>query len=131
MIYFVQAENTDDFPLIPVADGSYYTGSMVIADKFIEHDRGDFAIVFFDEDGVTPITPTGGTVTPLMAVTEHIYMQPGEGDLTIYAKECIVESDGIALYNVPTFAAGAKRGKVTFKGITGATFAQAEFRRYK
>ena len=131
MIYNVLTNDEEKSSLIPVTDGSYYTGSMVRGDKYIDYNDGDFAIVFLGTDGVTPITPTAGTIVPAMATADNVYMLAGVGSTTINAAEVICEADGIATYTVPVFSGAAKVGKITLAGIVGASYAKAEFRRFK
>jgi len=129
MIFNVLTNDTAKSPLIPIANGVYYTRSMVLHDKSLEFNSGDFAIVFYAADGTTPVTPTGGTIVPVMSPIDGIWLGPGLGDSTIDATKVIASTDGTATYSTPTFSAGAKQGRITFAGILGATYAIAEFRR--
>lgn len=137
MIYNVKpnaATGLDDKQLIPVTDGTYYTSEMDNknhGDQFLNYQTGDFVLCFYDSDGVTPITPTFGTITPTMSPIDNIWMEPGVGDTVIDATEVIVEGDGSATFSIPVFVGGAKQGKIVLAGITGATYVKAEFRRFK
>lgn len=136
MIYNVNPNaptGQDDTKLIPIADGVHFTETMIKrgSDQFLEFQTGDFALCFYDADGVTPITPTGGTVQVAMSPMEGIWMAPGVGDPIITASEVIVEAEGLATYVTPVFLGAAILGRITLAGITGATFVKAQFRRFR
>lgn len=136
MIYHVLSNDENrklgDY-LVPVTDGSYFTESSNKKgdDIFMEHQTGDFALCFYASDGVTPVTPTGGTITPYMEHIKNVWQAPGVGDASIDATSVIAESDGIATYSVPVFLGGAIRGRMDLLGITGATYVKAQFRRFR
>ena len=119
----------DDELLVPVTDGSSFTISMLERNKNLQ--TGDFALCFYDADGVTPITPTAGTVQVDMSPMENVWMAPGVGDATIDATAVIVDGDGLATYTTPVFLGAAYQGRVTLTGISGATFMKAQFRRFQ
>ncbi len=124
----------DDKQLVPVADSTYFTESMVKkshGDRFLEAQTGDFVICFYDADGVTPVTPTAGTVKPEMSPIDNVWMEPGVGTITIDAADIRVDSDGLSSYTIPVFVGGTKQGRVTLADIAGATYFKAEFRRFK
>lgn len=116
--------------LVPVADGTYYTQTTEHIDSEISYQSGDFSLCFYAADGVTPVTPTGGTVKPEMSPIDNIWLEPGVGDVTIDASNVIVESDGVAAFSMPVFVGGAVRGRIHLSGITGATFVKAQFKRF-
>jgi len=131
MIFNVVSDTFNE--LVPVTDGSYYTRAINETgyDGLLEYQTGDFALCFYGADGVTPGTPTAGTITPLMSPVENIWLAPGVGDTSISATTVTVESDGIATYNLPMFIGGAIQGRIDLSGITGATFVKAQFRRFR
>lgn len=108
--------NTGD-QLIPIADDSHETGLMS-ADYAI----GNCFLQFFDADGVTPITPAGGTINFRSAGFDGQYLADS-GGITVSAVEVVGTGD--ALYTPPSFDSVVVRSKMTLAGISGATFVKA------
>lgn len=114
--------------LVPIADGSYYTISTELKNDELQFQSGDFVLAFYDADGTTVVTPSGGIITPLMSPIAGQWMSPGVGDTVIAATDVIA---GIAVYTIPVFVGGAIQGRVDLLGIAGATYMRAEFRRFR
>lgn len=115
---------------VPVADGAYQTQSMQAGgDRSAYYADGVFVIEFFDEAD-NPVTPTGGTITPLGYLTPNQKTGPGVGDATIQATDCVAASDGPSLYNTPRFIGDMLKGEIVLSGITGALYCKATFVRF-
>lgn len=112
--------------LIPVADGVFETNKMTSESAL----TGTFVIAFFDSDGVTPITPSAGTVKPEGVPIEGTLSEPGSGDVLINANDVKARSDGPITYEIPVFNGPMTKGVVTLSGVTGASFFKAEFNRW-
>ena len=103
--------------LIPVADGDYLTG-MMEPDFTI----GNCFLQFYDADGITPITPTGGTITFKAGGFEGQFLADS-GAIVVDATAVVGTGD--ATYTPPTFDSIAITSKMTLSGITGASFVRA------
>lgn len=99
--------------LIPIADGSHTTDTMSA-----EYGRGNCFLIFYDTDGVTPITPSGGTVTFKAAAIDGQWLDAGVGG-------AITASDVGTAYTPPSFDSMVVKSQMTLAGITGATYVRA------
>ncbi|MEE8288925.1 MAG: hypothetical protein V3R25_05885 [Nitrosomonadaceae bacterium] len=108
---------------LPLADGTLYTAEGLAEDGY---STSQFVIAFREADG-TPVTPTAGTVTPLMSPIRGQQQEPGGNDKVINAIDVKADIDGTATYPLLTFLGVAEEGSVEFNGITGADHAVAYF----
>lgn len=110
--------------LIPVADDTFYTDHM----DTVEYVIGNCFIEFYDTDGETPITPTGGTITWASTPfhSESQYLAPPSDGVTT-ATDVIA---GDAVYTPPSFDATVARTRMTLASITGASYVRAYHSRY-
>ncbi len=111
--YFESNQET----ILPVDDGDYFT-DRISAD----YGTGVCVLEFLDADGVTPVTPTGGTIVFLSSPIGNQYHEPSNGDGVIDATTVIA---GLATYVMPEFNGPAIRSKMTLDRITGATYVRA------
>lgn len=109
--------------LIPVADGSFFTSD----EMSLDFTDGACFLQFYDADGVTPITPTGGTIRFYSSLLDGQYLAD-DSDSTIDAVDVI--GSGNATYIPATFASVVTKSKMVLSGITGASFVKAEHVRY-
>lgn len=111
--------------IIPVADDTFYTDDM----DMVEYPIGNCFIQFLDSDGVTPVTPTGGTITwsasPFHGSTQYL-AAPANSVTT--ATDVVA---GDAVYTPPAFDATVAKTKMVLSGITGASFVVAYHSRYE
>lgn len=120
--YSFYADSDEDNELVPIADGSYYTGDMDAG-----YSDGQCFLQFFDADGVTPFTPTDGTIQFYSAALDGQYLADS-ASITIDAVD--VAGTGNATYTVPTFPALAIKSKMVLSGIVGPTYVKAIHVRY-
>lgn len=103
--------------LLPIADGQF-----VIEGMDSRLTIGNCFIQFLDSDGVTPITPSGGTVEFESGVFLGQYLDP-PAEATINA--ITVVGTGTSSFTPPSFDSAVKHCRIVFSGITGATYARA------
>lgn len=115
--------------LIPIANGTHYTELM----------SGDYAdcrvyLRFLAADGVTPIVPTGGTVT--FSGSPDIDSQPTGAQYLAAVNAVVtattVEATAPSTYTPPTMTGRVVKGKMIVADIlgAGATYVQAFCYRY-
>lgn len=112
-------ENGSEFIDVTV-DGTHETRAL-IGDKSFKMQDGYFYVQFFD-GSFNEVTPTGGTVDPEMSPIGDQFLK-GSPSTSISAAEC----GPVATYTPPRFLGAASKGRVTFTGITGATYARCKF----
>ena len=109
---------------LPIADGTLSTREGLETQNGFS--TAQFVISFRDIDG-KPVTPTAGTVNPVMSPIEGQIMNAGGDEVAINALEVKASQDGVATYTIPTFIGISNQGFVTFDGIIGADHAVAFF----
>lgn len=88
-------------------------------DNDLETTRSLFFIQFYNAEGAV-VTPTGGTVTPEMAVFPGQWLKA--------SNQANIQANLVGnSYTPSVFEGPATRGRLTFNGITGATHAKAIF----
>lgn len=102
--------------LLPVTDGDSFTDEMDGG-----YSLGAIAVEFLDADGVTPATPTGGTITFLSSPIGEQWHEPSNGNGVINA----VDVSQSPNYTMPTFNGPVIKSKMTLDSITGATYVRA------
>ncbi len=107
-------DNSGD-TLIPIADGDFFTD-----DVSIIFPNGACWIRFYDADGVTPITPTGGTIDFKGTGIEDQYQASADGQIDATT---VTITD--ATYIPTRFQLPVIKSKMTLAGITGASFVKA------
>lgn len=106
----------NDSTELPILDGTYETG-----DISTDYETGTLTVAFYDSDG-NIVTPTGGTIGHAMEAMDQQWLGASSGDSPIDATLC----GATATYTIPVYNGPAKKGRVTFTGITGATIAYAK-----
>jgi hypothetical protein len=101
--------------LIPVADGDYFTN-----DISADFETGACYVRFYDADGVTVVTPSGGTILFQSTSLEDQYQSSADG--TITATEVEITN---STYTPTRFQQSVIKSKMTLTGITGASFVRA------
>lgn len=109
--------------VLPTANGTFYTASVSTntspnCQVYIEF--------FSDASGLTPVTPTGGTVTLAASPMGNNYLPASNGAVV----QAIAVSTPDSTYTPPVFNGRIAFGKATFAGITGAAYARVTFWRY-
>lgn len=107
---------SDQETLIPVSDGDYFTDRMSAG-----YGVGAIAVEFLDADGMTPVTPTGGTINFLSSPIGEQWHEPSNGNGVINA----LDVSPVPNYTMPTFNGPVIKSKMTLNGITGATYVRA------
>lgn len=106
----------DGNQLIEIADGDFFTDGIQSG-----YSLGAIAVEFLDADGVTPVTPTGGTVTFLSSPIGEQWHEPSNGNGVINA----VDVSPTPNYTMPTFNGPVIKSRMTLDSITGATYVRA------
>jgi hypothetical protein len=108
-------KNGDDL-LLPVDDVTYFTDDMNGS-----YSTGIAVLEFFDADGVTVVTPTGGTVTFSSAPIGEQWHEPSNGTGVIDATTVGLTSS----YVIPLFEGLSIKSRMVLSGVTGASFVRA------
>lgn len=114
-------------PVIPVANGEFFTDIMSP-----EFDDGEFYLEFYNSavtagNRTSAVTPTGGTITVAASPQGNVFLRD-TNEVTITASQVSVP-DG--LYTPPVITGQAVQGKMTLAGISGASHVRAAFFRRK
>ena len=98
--------------LIPVSDGDFLTDSIILT-----YEKGACWLRFYAADGVTPVTPTAGTINFSSATIEGQYQPSADGQID--ATEVTITD---APYTPTRFYLPVNKSKMTLLGISANCF---------